>query len=290
MRLPNLKALYVFECAARHLNFRLAADELNVTQGAVAQQVRKLEADLGQCLFERKSRGLELTIKGRQYFAEIRRAIAIIRDATHTLQPDARVVTLSVPPSFATKWLVPRLSVFQEDYPDIDLQIEASENIANFVTDGIDLAVRQTDRPMDASLTAEPLFPFSLVAVASEQYAEGSGSFNTIADFAGHRLLQDGHALWEAEFRKLGIASRGRIQRFNQTALAIDAAVNGNGVALVPSVLVKNELNDGQLQVLWRDAGPATKFFYIVQSTTHQGDKPARDHVWHWLIAQTKIL
>jgi LysR family glycine cleavage system transcriptional activator len=111
-RLPALNALRAFEVAARHLNFRLAAEELGVTQGAVAQHVRALEAQLGLQLFDRNPRSLSLTPAGRGYVGHIRRAFEIISDATARLRPEPRHLTISVTPTFATRWLLPRLPAF----------------------------------------------------------------------------------------------------------------------------------------------------------------------------------
>ena len=142
MRLPNLNSLRMFDAAARHLNFRLAADELHLSQGAVAQQVRRLEADLGHKLFQRHARGLSLTDTGRSYHQPVRQALALIEDATNTLAPAEQRVTLSVPPSFASKWLVPRLPEFEAAHPGIELRVLAEEALSNFKRDGIDLAIR----------------------------------------------------------------------------------------------------------------------------------------------------
>ena len=118
----------MFDAAARHLNFRLAAEELHLTQGAVAQQVRRLEADLGLSLFHRKARGLALTEIGRGYHISVRRALAIIDDATHKLRPQNTLVTLSVTMALASRWLVPRLGAFSRSNPDIETKIVVTEN------------------------------------------------------------------------------------------------------------------------------------------------------------------
>ncbi|RWF15024.1 MAG: LysR family transcriptional regulator, partial [Mesorhizobium sp.] len=141
-RLPSLNALRAFEVATRHLNFRLAAEELRVTQGAVAQQVRGLEAELGLKLFERQPRTLALTEAGRGYVANVRRAFELIAEATEALRPEPQHITISVTPTFASKWLIPRLPDFTAAHADIDLRIVASDRMANFQTDAVDLAVR----------------------------------------------------------------------------------------------------------------------------------------------------
>jgi LysR family transcriptional regulator, glycine cleavage system transcriptional activator len=124
-RLPPLNALRAFEAASRHLNFRLAAEELGVTQGAVAQHVRGLETVLGLKLFERHPRTLLLTESGRQYCVGVRRSFELLA-ATSALTPQARHVTVSVTPTFAAKWLLSRLPDFTSAYPDIDLRVLAT--------------------------------------------------------------------------------------------------------------------------------------------------------------------
>ena len=153
-RLPSLNGLRVFEVVTRHLNFRLAAEELGVTQGAVAQQVRGLEAELGLKLFERHPRTLALTEAGRSYVANIRRAFELISDATEMLRPEPLHLTISVTPTFASKWLIPRLPDFTTSHPDLDLRIEASDRISNFQTDAVDLAVRYGRPPFGPGLNA----------------------------------------------------------------------------------------------------------------------------------------
>src|SRR6218665_3237961 len=149
-RLPSLNGLRVFEVVTRHLNFRLAAEELGVTQGAVAQQVRGLEAELGIKLFERLPRSLALTAEGRRYIADIRRALDIIAQATTELKPQPVRMTISVTPTFASKWLIPRLPDFTARNPELDLHILATERVSSFQVDGVDLAVRYGRPPLPA--------------------------------------------------------------------------------------------------------------------------------------------
>ncbi len=141
-RLPSLNALRAFEAASRHLNFRIAAEELGVTQGAVAQQVRGLEAELDMKLFERHPRALTLTENGRRYAGSVRRAFDLLTEATQALRPEPLRLTVSVTPTFASKWLIPRLPAFLEAHPDIDLRILATDRLSHFQADAVDLAVR----------------------------------------------------------------------------------------------------------------------------------------------------
>lgn len=285
MRRPNLNALRMFDAAARHLNFRRAAEELNLTQGAVAQQVRRLESDLGLRLFRREARGLALTEVGRGYHAPVRRALALIDEATERLRPQGQRVTLSVPPSLASKWLVPRLGRFALSQPDIDLQVLASERLADFRSDGVDLAIRQGRPPFETGLKTSLLAPLELCAVCSPAHAEALGPIARLEDFAGQKLIQDSHAFWEALFEDSGTGPRQRMLQFNQTALAMDAASNGQGVALAPRLLLADELEAGRLLVLWQQAGAGQGGYYVVHPG---GQRPnaARDAVVDWLLSE----
>ncbi len=284
MRLPNLNALRMFDAAARHLNFRRAAEELHLTQGAVAQQVRRLEADLGTSLFERRARGLALTPEGRRFHEPVRRALALIADATAALRPEPARVTLSVPPSFAAKWLVPRLAGFAADHPEIDLQTVASEALADFRTDGVDLAIRQGTARETPGLVSERLAPLDLCAVCDPARA-ATVAAKDLADLTGEPLIQDGHGLWERLLAAASLAAARRIVRFNQTALAIDAAANGQGIALAPRLLVERDLTAGRLAVVWRAPEEPGSGFHLVRA---EGGRhaPARDAVAAWLRVQ----
>jgi len=133
MRAPALNSLRMFDAAARRLNFRAAGEELNLTQGAVAQQVRRLEEELDIQLFERQARGLALTQAGSAYHDSVRRALSIIDQATHQLRPDDGNVKISVTPTIASKWLLPKLGALRDVHPDINIEIDSSTALANFV-------------------------------------------------------------------------------------------------------------------------------------------------------------
>ena len=285
MRSPNLNSLKMFDAAARHLNFRLAAEELNLTQGAVAQQVRRLESDLGLQLFERKARGLALTEVGRSYHRSIRRALTIIEDATRKLMPESTVIMLSITPSFASKWLVPRLASFSEAHPNIDVQTVASEALANFQSDRVDLAIRQGHPPFSEELHAELLAPLDLRAVCSPELARTLGSIETLEDFATKQLVQDSHNLWDSLFEEAGLNSQNKVIQFNQTTLAMDAAANGQGIALAPRILLTVDLEQGRLVELWQDTRADQEGYYIVYPRSRDTDS-TRDAFIAWAISE----
>src|SRR5262245_46577427 len=143
-RLPPLTTLQSFEAAARHLSFSKAGDELHVTHGAVSRAVRHLEDHLGVPLFKRATRAVHLTQTGVSYAAAVRDVLDRLAAATEAIadQQSIGILNLSTVDSFAAKWLIPRLFRFREAHSDIDVRLSASVNLADFVTDGIDIAVR----------------------------------------------------------------------------------------------------------------------------------------------------
>ena len=287
-RLPPLNALKAFEAAGRHLNFRLAANEIGVTQGAVAQHVRGLEAAMGVKLFERLPRGLALTDEGRRYLAPVRRAFEMIAEATEILRPQQTVLTISVTPSFATKWLVPRLGQFAEANSNVDVRVDASQRLANFQSDGIDIAVRQGTPPFGPGLSAEPLFPLDFYAVCSPALVSGPHPLRTPDDLAHHVLLHDAHGLWPLFLEKIfaGRAKpRFRAMNFNQTSLAVDAAVAGQGVALASDPFVEHEIAAGRLCRPFDDTVQGEVGFFVVTPRNPRKPDLVR-RMQEWLVAQ----
>jgi LysR family transcriptional regulator, glycine cleavage system transcriptional activator len=283
--LPPLNALRAFDVAGRHLNFRAAADEMGLTQGAVAQQVRLLEAHLALKLFERLPKGLAFTTVGRGYHARVATAFADLQDATQVLRPDSDKVLISVTPSFAAKWLIPNLPAFSAQHPDIDLRILATEKVSSFHGDGIDLAVRQARPPFGAALDAVCLFRQDIIAVAAPQLLQG---LNLPVDgVALSRLpkLHDAHDLWPAFLQNMQANDNsGRGLRLSQTALAIDAALSGQGVALVAKFLVSRELASGSLVQVTPETMDGKQDFYLLAERNTKRSV-AVNTVRHWLLS-----
>lgn len=287
-RFPPLNALRAFEAAARHLNFRLAADELGVTQGAVAQQVRHLEDVVAVQLFRRLPRGLALTREGLEYFSSVQRALRIIADATDALGQRPTVLAVSTTPSFASKWLIPRLSDFGRLHPDIEVRVIADERLASFRADGVDIAIRLSKPPFPAGLVAALLFPLDIFAVASPKLLDGGSPIRTPADLAKHVLLHDAHDLWPEFIDKLGGNGRAdptKGPRFSQSLLAIDAAVAGQGIALASEPLVERDIAEGRLRRVFDFSFPMSLGFYVVfpQANAHS---EALEAMRRWLFAQ----
>ncbi|WP_162183574.1 LysR substrate-binding domain-containing protein [Halocynthiibacter namhaensis] len=284
--LPSLTALRAFEAAARYENFREAAEELNVTHGAVAQQIRGLEADLKTPLFQRLTRGVKLTPEGRAYAADIRQGLHTLKDATNKVlgKAEKTALVLSVTPSFASCWLLPRLPGFS-DLSKVDLQVSASEATSDVVGGEADLAIRQSPPPYAKGITHKLLFPGDNVIVGLPNLIRG---IVTVEDLCDSNLLHDGHAGWAGYFaRNLGVVPD-KVEnglRFNQAAMCIRMACGGEGIALVPKILVQKELADGTLVEFSGPAPDAGSGFYLVWSEKH-GCRRDVSRVCDWLLQQ----
>lgn len=265
--LPSLNALRMFEVVARHLNFRLAAEALGVTQAAVAQQIRGLEASLNVRLFERLPRGLALTDAGQAYSRSVRSAFVMIEDATRQLKPDPSHLTVSVTPTFASKWLIPKLGAFAEAYPDIDLRLLATDRLSHFYTDGVDIAVRYGQPPFGTGLNVELLMEQRIVAVASPGLLAEKGTPASFAALQDFLMLHDAHDFWPEFTAALFLGHSqptAKNMRFNQTSLAIEAAIRGQGVALASYAFVKDDIAAGRLVQVFAQQLRLDKAFYLV--------------------------
>jgi LysR family glycine cleavage system transcriptional activator len=255
-RLPPLNALRAFEAAARHLNFSRAADELAVTPGAVSQQIQNLEDYVGAALFKRTPKGLLLTDAAQTALPALREAFDRLAEAASMLTAavDGRRLTVTVAPSFAAKWLVPRLGRFEARHPLVDVWLSAGMEIVDFASGEIDLAIRYgTGRY--PGLEVIKLMSETVIPVASPAFLEAH-PLETPADLAQATLLHDGSpdaddscpdwAMWLAARGVRGVdGARG--PRFNQSSLVIEAAVGGRGVALAKRALAQADLDAGRL-------------------------------------------
>ncbi len=277
--LPPLNALRAFEVSGRRLSFRAAADELGVTQGAVAQQVRALEEHLGLALFQRHPRGLQLTVAGAAYLAEVTRAFDTLADATGRLLVRPDTVTISVTPTVAAKLLIPRLGDLQAALPDVELRTVATEALSDFERDQVDIAVRLTRPPFAVDLEAQLLFRQDLVAVANPRLVGNMTLPLSSEQLRALPLLHDAQGHW-ATFLKTSSKLPGAV--FNQTTLALDAAMAGQGVALACKAFVAMDLAAGRL-VQVAEAGTLGPDFYLVRKRS----APVRqsvDAVWDWCL------
>ena len=271
-RLPSLNALKAFEASARQESFTQAANELCVTQGAVSQQVKALESELGVRLFRRERQRLLITEAGRTYLEVVRDAFDRLAAGTERLlqREQSGTLTITTSPNFAAKWLVHRLGRFSETHPGIDLRVSASVQHIDFAREDIDLAIRHGDGQWPGMhvirLCTEELFP-----VCSPKLLKGRGALRLLRDVKHHTLLHTNDTNnWENWLARVdarvgvgGVdAKRGII--FNQASMAIDAAVDGQGIALARTALASWDLISGRLVRPFRQAFDAPYAFWIV--------------------------
>ncbi|MEQ9500623.1 MAG: transcriptional regulator GcvA [Deltaproteobacteria bacterium] len=254
MKLPSLSALRAFEAAARHLSFTRAAEELCVTQAAVSHQVRALEEELGHALFNRHPRRVSLTEEGRilsqaasSAFSEIAHGVEAMAQAGHT-----GAVNVSVSPSLAVKWLLPRLDDFRDSHPEIDVRISANDRLIDPVREGVDLCIRYGPGNYPG-LETTLLMKDQVYPVCSPALKRELGS---PADLSEVVLLQDEMMIeddsrpdWKKWFEAAGVEDpcKGETIRFSHAVMMIDAALAGQGVALGRSTLVADDLEQGRL-------------------------------------------
>lgn len=286
MRTPRLQHIKMFDAAARHQNFRLAAEELNLTQGAVAQAIRTLEADLDVILFERKARGLAFTEAGQLFHSEVAKGLFIIEEATKKLYPSVNNVTISVPPSFASKWLVPRLPAFMETHPDIDVCIFASEQITDFKVQDVDIAVRQGKRPTNQRLEVQKLASLDLKAYCSPSADFCPQNPLSLADLIRMPLIQDGHRHWDRYIHEHGLSPAGPSLQFNQTSLALDAAVNRQGIAIAPRLIAEADVHNDRLCEVWCDEALTDLGFWLVHPVKRSANLNARSALVAWIAGE----
>ncbi|MBU2532502.1 MAG: transcriptional regulator GcvA [Alphaproteobacteria bacterium] len=255
--LPPLNSLRAFEAAARHLSFARAADELNVTAAALSHQIKTLESFLDVKLFERKTRAVALTAAGEALYPGLHAAFGQIRQALASLESlnADQVLVISSPPGFTAKWLAPRIYRFLTAHPEIDARITSNQARANFTTDGVDIAIRNSLGP-PTGLYFEKLADVRQIVVASPEYIERFGPFNAPADLNRATLIHDnslggiqGMPRWDEWFREAGaeMVPKNRGIHFNSADHSIDAAEEGAGVLLGTELIVADDLKKGRL-------------------------------------------
>jgi LysR family glycine cleavage system transcriptional activator len=249
-RLPPLNALKAFEAAARSESFTRAAEELNVTQGAVSHQVKALEEILGVKLFNRERQRLVITEAGREYLAVVRDALDRIAVGTERLvqRQTSGVLTVSTSPDFAAKWLVHRLGRFAEAHPDIDLRVSATIQQVDFAREDVDLALRHGDGNW-AGLDTVRLCPEQLFPVCAPKLVSGRNRITKAADLLKFPLLRlEDWKNWSRWFDAAGVTATavpGPV--LNRASMLIDAAVDGQGIALARTTLAAWDLINGRL-------------------------------------------
>ena len=286
-RLPPLGALRAFEAASRHLSFKLAAEELHVTPAAISQQIKTLEAYLGVSLFRRLTRALELTPQGEAMLPKLREGFECLTAAVETSRKDDEgVLTVSAPPSFAARWLLPRLPRFAELHPEVKLRLASGSAAVDRRGEAKMLAAHASDpRESDCSLAiryglgnypgfvVEPIFAPSWLPVCSPHLPTSEKPLHEPADLRHHVLIHDEtiddeerQPSWQEWLQGAGgggvDATRGL--RFSNAVLTIEAALAGQGVALALLPLVAADIAAGRLIVPFQYAVPSPYAYFML--------------------------
>jgi LysR family transcriptional regulator, glycine cleavage system transcriptional activator len=297
-RLPALNALRAFEAAARHLSFTRAAEELNVTPGAISQQIRQLEEFAGAPLFRRTGRQVLLTETGQAALPLLTSAFEMMAEAVHHMRAPARRdrLMISSAPSFAAKWLAHRLDRFQNENAEAEVWVSADLAITDFNSTDIDLAIRYGKGVYDG-LRSEKIMSETVLPVCSPDLLTGDRPLRTPADLSGHVLLHDEGPEndpscpdWKSWLAARGVttvdATRG--PRFNQSALVVEAAAAGRGIALAKHAIASGDLASGRLVAPFADGSADIDFaYYIVWPKWRTPSKLARAFI-NWLKAEAQ--
>ena len=290
-RLPPLNALRAFEAAARHLSFTRAAGELHVTQAAVSHQVKALEEHLGRKLFRRLNRALLLTDDGQAYLPSISRAFTLLNDATNDLltKQAPGPLTVSALPSFAARWLVPRLGRFRHIRPDIDLRIDPSAALSDFAGGDVDVGIRY-GRGKYPGMRADWLMTEDIFPVCSPALLEGPHPLRDPKDLEHQVLLHDdGHGDWRTWLLAAGVErvdpARGPI--FTDSSMLIQAAMAAQGVALARGVLAADELAAGRL-VRPFTLSLSTEYAYYLVCPVNTAEQPKIAAFRDWLLDEAR--
>jgi LysR family transcriptional regulator, glycine cleavage system transcriptional activator len=285
IRTLSLGGLRAFEAASRLGSFKGAAEELCVTPAAISHRIKGLESQLGFLLFERLNRSLRLTRSGRSLALAVRRGFARIDTALADLASKGQgrspaIISVSAAPSFATKWLAPRLHRFSERNPRFEVRLMATDALTDLARDpGVDMALRYGLEPKDDALYAERLWSEGVVVPVCAPSLAGKSGVSVPADLLPQRLLRtaapasDGGVRaigWAAWFERSGVATElaasaaAKGPMFSNTQLALEAAAAGQGFALAPSVLVEEDLRTRRLVRLFETTLPDPYSYWIV--------------------------
>jgi LysR family glycine cleavage system transcriptional activator len=286
-----MNSLKSFDAAARYLSFSKAAEELHLTHGAVSRAIRQLEDYLGTDLFKRATRSVSLTAAGATYAASIRDVLDRLAAATAEMKEGklAGVLTVSTLDSFAAKWLVPRLFRFRRAHADIDVRLLTTQRLVDFATEEVDMAIRM-GRGRWTGVQVDLLMEEDLSPVCSPALLEGPHPLRQLEDLKYHTLIHDDFpidwTMWLKAAGVEGIDTR-RGPTFNSSELALQAAIQGEGVVLGSSVLADDDIAAGKLVRPFAFSLPADLAYYIAYPPKAVG-KPKVKAFRDWLLAEVK--
>ena len=294
-RLPPLNSLRAFECAARHLSISLAATELNVTPAAISQQIKLLEQVLKTQLFIRLNRQITLTEAGKllapllaDAFQQMQNAIEVLH-AHQQEQP----LTISAPHTFVAKWLIPRLDDFYQQHPEISVRIDASTRLVDFNHENIDIGIRFSTQ-QDPSLVSTHLMSLQVIPVCSPAYLRQHQILQSPADLNHQTLLHYDNKSdeptwpdWNMWLTTMGYpetSTRSGIY-FAQPEMIIQAAIEGQGIALVATIFAEKDISEGRLVQPFGMTMPIDFSYYLV-TTNSRTNLPRVIAFRQWLLQQ----
>ncbi len=297
---PGLRSLRAFDAAAKHLSFTRAAEDLGVTPAAISHQIKELESQLGLVLFTRTSRSMRLTRQGEILQAAAQESLEVLSRALMRVKrlENNRQIRVSASPSLAAKWLVPRLERFLELQPGADVRVDVSHSVVDFDREDIDLAIRFGEGKYPG-LRADLLFQDNVFPVCSPRIISKEKPLNTPRDLLRHTLI---HLDWEAQGSpwpnwKMWMKAAGVGEfderaglHFGQTSFAVQAAIDGMGVALGDSTLVADDLAAGRLVKPFELAlrAPAQYAYHVITRRDTSG-APLVDAFRDWCLAEAKV-
>lgn len=267
-RLPSLKSLEVFVHAGRGLSFGQTASAMGLSPSAVSRRIRALEQELGLALFVRHGKSVSLTAAGARYLADLSPAFATIRSATHALSQAGGRLVITAPQSFAISWLIPRLPSFRARHPEIDIDIDVSEDITGRHADDFDIGIFLSrrdwpDRHVE-KLVPINVFPVCSPALASQLTAPSQLAHQTLLHV---RQLPNAWDEWLDQVGEADVAlavERRKDMRFNDVQLALEAAQRGIGVAIGADIVVADHLATGVLVAPFRERVPSAFSYQLV--------------------------
>jgi LysR family transcriptional regulator, glycine cleavage system transcriptional activator len=294
LRLPPLSAVRAFEAAARHGGFQSAGEELHVSAGAVAHQVKQLESWLGITLFQRLARGVVLTPSGHQYAQALRPLLNGLAEVSEAVRRrgDERVVTVTSVPSLVSRWLMPRLGRLREQHPDIDMRVLASLHPVDFLREGVDVAIRLGTGPYPG-LKTDLLMEEWFSAVCSPAFKAAAPDLHEPANLSRYPLLHDeaesripDEITWARWLQAFGIAYTGAARpSFSHTYLTLEAAANGQGIALAAEPFIAEDLRCGRLVRLFPQRVRGPYRFHLVRPPDAEA-RPAVKAFCDWIKAE----
>lgn len=289
--LRHLNALRAFEAAARHSSISKAAAELNVSHSVVSQHVRNLEEWFGTKLFKRTGNRIELTIEGRQFEPQVAHGLQLLSDACSNLLQSSQVgsIVISAEPALATRWLRRKLTQFSEQFPKIDCHMRADWQVPDLIEGQVDVAIHFEERIQRLQADSSQLFPLEGFPACAPDVYEKIDFSNGPNDFLKLPVIHDnGRHIWQQWFSEHAPDSElwksGNV--LSDLALAIDAAVDGEGVFLADKVICKRELNSGLLKPIDNRSIHCT-WYRIATGQNIAQNSPAMTFR-NWLVSEAK--